>query len=93
MPLTDFWMLDAFMAEHPPADILVAAYLGYRAPGRDGKRGRPSMREAARMNSEALAKMPPRRNVRKLADMPAFLRTPEQLKMIEDVRQAWTNSK
>jgi hypothetical protein len=93
MPITDFWMLDAFMTEHPPADILVAAWLGYKPQGKDGKRGPVSMREAARMNSEALAKMPARRNVRKLADMPAFLRTPDQLKMIEDVRQAWTNSK
>ena len=51
------------------------------------------MREAARMNSEALSKMPPRRNVRKLADMPAFLRTPDQLKMIADMEREWrTNS-
>ena len=86
-------MLDSFMAAHPPADILVGAYLHYKAPGRDGKRGRPSMREAARMNSEALSKMPPRRNVRKLADMPAFLRTPDQLKMIADMEREWrTNS-
>ena len=86
-------MLDGFMNEHPPADILVAAYLGYKAPGRDGKRRKPSLREAARMNSEALSKMPPRKNVRKLADMPAFLRTPEQLKMIADMEAEWrTNS-
>lgn len=81
------------MAEHPPADILVAAYLGYKAPSRTGKRGKPSFREAARMNSEALSKMPRRRNVRKLADMPAFLRTPDQLKMIADMEKEWrTNS-
>ena len=86
-------MLDSFMTAHPPADILVAAYLGYKAPGRGGKRGPASMREAARMNSEALSQMPPRRNVRKLADMPAFLRTPDQLKMIADMEKQWrTNS-
>jgi hypothetical protein len=85
-------MLDAFMTVHPPADILVAAYLGYKGPGREGKRGKPSMREAARINSEALANMPPRRNVKKLAEMPAFLRTPEQLKMIADMEREWKNS-
>ena len=86
-------MLDSFMTAHPPADILVAAYLHYKAPNRDGRRGKTSIREAARMNSEALSKMPPRRNVRKLADMPAFLRTPDQLKMIADMEREWrTNS-
>ena len=92
MLLTDFWMLDGFMAAHPPADILIAAYLGYKAPAWDGKRRKVSVREAARMNSEALAKMPPRRNVKQLAQMPAFLRTPEQLKMIDDMRKEWKNS-
>ena len=93
MLLTDFWMLDGFMAAHPPADILIAAYLGYKAPAWDGKRRKVSVREAARMNSEALSKMPPRRNVRKLADMPAFLRTPDQMKMIADMEREWrTNS-
>jgi hypothetical protein len=86
-------MLDQFMVTFPPADVLLAARWGYKAPGRDGKRGKPSFREAARMNSEALSKMPPRRNVRKLADMPAFLRTPDQLKMIADMEKEWrTNS-
>ena len=90
MLITDFWMLDAFMSVYPPADILVAAYLGYKSPEAKGKR--PSFREAARMNSEALAKMPPRQKIRKLAEMPAFLRTPDQLKMIEDLRREWTSS-
>ncbi len=52
MLLTDFWMLDAFLAVYPPADVLVAAYLGYKSP--EIKGNRPSLREAARMNSEAL---------------------------------------
>ena len=79
------------MTAHPPADILVAAYLGYKPPEQRGKKA--SMREAARMNSEVLSKMPVRKKVRKLADMPAFLRTPEQLKMIADMEKEWrTNS-
>ena len=92
MLLTDFWRLDAFMGIYPPADILVAAYLGYKAPDATGKRRKVSVREAARMNSEALSKMPPRRNVKTLAQRPAFLRTPEQLKMIDDMRKEWKNS-
>jgi hypothetical protein len=79
-------MLDAFMAEHPPADILVAAYLHYKPPSRAGKLGKVETREAARINSEALTKMPPRTKVRKLADMPAFLRTPGKLKAIADLK-------
>lgn len=90
MLLTDFWMLDAFLAVYPPADVLVAAYLGYKSPETKGKR--PSFREAARMNSEALSKMPVRKNIKKLAQMPAFLRTPEQLKMIADMEREWRTS-
>jgi hypothetical protein len=92
MPITDFWMLDGFMASFPPADILVAAYLGYKPQKQRGRGQKPSMRDAAKMNSEALAKMPVRRNVKTLADMPAFLRTPDQLKLIEEMQREWKSS-
>ena len=90
--LTDFWMLDGFLDQHPPADILVAAYLGYKPRKQRGKGAKPSIKEAAKLNSEALAKMPVRRNIKTLAQMPAFLRTPDQLKMIDDLRAEWKNS-
>jgi hypothetical protein len=83
MLLTDVWMLDEFFAQHPPVDLLVAAYLGFKSPGRDGK---VSTQQARRANSEVLAALPPRKNVRKLADMPAFLRTPDHLAMIEKMK-------
>ena len=74
------------------ADILVAAYLGYKPRKQRGKGAKPSIKEAAKLNSEALAKMPVRRNIKTLAQMPAFLRTPDQLKMIDDLRAEWKSS-
>jgi hypothetical protein len=44
------------------------------------------------MNSEALAQLPARKKIKKLAEMPAFLRTPDQLKMIEEVKKQWQTS-
>lgn len=85
-------MLDGFIAEHPPTDLLVAAYLGFK-PKDKGDRRKVSMREAVRMNTSTLSKMPMRRNVKTLAQMPAFLRTPEQMAMIEEMkRQCQTSS-
>lgn len=90
MLLTDFWLLDGFLAVYPPADVLLAARWGYKPPEQDGKK--LSLREAARMNSEALSKMPVRKNIRTLSQMPAFLRTPDQLKMIADMEKEWRTS-
>lgn len=91
MLLTDFQHLDGFLADHPPLDILAAAWLGVKPAGAQKK---PSIREAGRMNSEALAQahVPAPKRLKQLADMPAFLRTPEQLKMIESMRAQWKNS-
>ena len=84
MSLEDFHRLDGFLKRFPPADILVAAYLGYKDPTE--KKGKATPREALKMNTEALAQMPPRRNVKTLAQMPAAVRTPEMLKVIEEMR-------
>ena len=89
MLLTDFLHLEGYLADHPPLDILAAAWLGIK-PKDSGKK--PTIREAARMNSEVLAQLPAQRRVKQLADMPAFLRTPEQLAMIDSVRAQWKNS-
>jgi hypothetical protein len=85
-------MLDAFVVEYPPTDLLVAAYLGLKPKTKDGRAPKVSMREAVRMNSQALAEMPARKNVRTLDQMPAFLRTPEQLAMIEGMKKEWKSS-
>jgi hypothetical protein len=89
MLITDFWMLDGFIERHPPVDVLIAAHLGYKSAA---QRKKPSAREAARMNSEALAAMPPRRNVRSILQMPAAARTPEMLQVIANMREQWKNS-
>jgi hypothetical protein len=84
MTLEEVHMLDGFLLRHPPVDVLVAAYLGYKEPGKaDAKVTR---REALKMNSEALDAMPPRRHVKTLAQKPAFVRTPDFLKLVDDLR-------
>jgi hypothetical protein len=89
MLLTDFWMLDGFLLRHPPVDLLAAAYMGVKPPEKRGAKGKPAMREIARQNAEALRTMPPRKHVRTLDQMPAFLRTPEKLAAIEKMRAEW----
>ena len=85
-------MLDGFLLRHPPVDLLVAAYLGVKPKTADGKAPKVTMRDAVRMNSEVLAEMPIRKNIKTLAQMPAFLRTPESLAMIEGMKKEWNNS-
>lgn len=84
MSLEDFHRLDSFLMRFPPVDVLVAAYLGYKEPGSEKKR---TPREAIKMNTEALAQMPPRRNAKTLAQMPAFLRSQQFMGVIEDLKQ------
>lgn len=91
MLLTDVWMLDAFLARHPPVDLLAAAYMNWKPL--HSSQTEVSRRDARKANSEALASLPPRRKTKTLAQMPAFLRSPDQLAMIEKVQAEWqTNS-
>lgn len=85
-------MLDAFAVDYPPADLLIAAYLGHKPKSHDGKPSKVAKRDAVRMNSEALSQLPVRKNIRTLDQMPAFLRTPEQLAMIEGMKKEWKSS-
>jgi hypothetical protein len=82
MLLTDFWMLDGFLARHPPLDISIAAYLGVHSQ----RKGRMTPKEAARVNAKALAQLPARRNAQPL---PARLRTPEHLALLEKMKAEW----
>ena len=84
MWMTDFFMLDGFLLRHPPVDLLVAAYLGAKPQQRPGQRPDPAL--IAKLNAEALDAMPARRRVKTLDQMPAFLRTPEKMKRIEELR-------
>ena len=83
MSLADFHRLDGFLKRFPPVDILVASYLHYKEPGQEE---RVTPREAVKMNTEALAQLPPRRNVKTIAQMPSAARTPEMLKIIDELR-------
>ena len=92
MLLIDVWMLDGFIARCPPLDLLVAWHLGYRQPDRQTEKGKPAKidrREIAKHNAKELAKLPPRRGLRTLDQMPDFLRTPEKMKMLEETRRQW----
>lgn len=89
--ITEFFMLDGFLARHPPLDMLEAWKVGYKAPDLTG--AKPSGKHKRRVNSEALAALPPRKKTKTLAQMPAFLRGPESLAMIEGLKAEWqTNS-
>ncbi len=93
MSLADFHMLDGFTKRFPPTEILMKAELtakGFRFESE--AKQQPVGREVLKMNSEVLAQLPPRRNVKTLAQMPAFLRTPEQLKMYADMKAKWQTS-
>jgi hypothetical protein len=87
MTFDDFWMLDGFFAQHPPVDLLVAAYLGYKAPVKGAK----SLREAGRVNSEALnspmmSLAIPKGRTKSLAQMPDWVRSPEKMALIEKMK-------
>ena len=86
MLLTDVWMLDGFLVRHPPVDLLVAGWMGHKSVAANGK---PDRRSAIKTNTEAFAALPPRKKVRTIDQMPAFLRTPEQLKMIAGAKAEW----
>ena len=82
------WELEEFLVEHPPADWLIAAYLGYKAPGSKVR----NIREAAQANSSVLGDMGKsgvKLQRKNLLQMPAYLRSPEKLAMIEKMKAEW----
>lgn len=82
-------MLDEFLVQHPPADWLIASYLGYKAPNSSGAAPR-NIREAARANSSMLGELRAQGvkagHTRTLAQMPAYVRNPEKLALIERMK-------
>lgn len=91
MLLTDVWRLDGFLAQYPPVDLLFAAWIKYESPAAARKDNVVPIRERGKRNAQALAALPPKlqpnvARLPKLAQMPAFLRTPESLAMIEQAR-------
>lgn len=85
-------MLYDNLVEEPPADWLLASYLGYKPPGKAGAAPR-NVREAARHNSSMLGEIHAQGvktgRARTLAQMPAYLRTPEKMAMVEKMRSEW----
>lgn len=79
---TDFFMLDGFLERHPPIDLIAAAYFGVKPKQR---RGKMSIKEAAKVNAEGLSVIPPRN----LAALPARLQRPEIAALIEKMRADW----
>ena len=83
MWMTDFFMLDGFLERHPPVDLIAAAYFGVKP--KEHRRGRMSMKEAAKVNAKGLSVMPPRN----LAQLPERLQRPEVAALIEKMKADW----
>ena len=83
--LTDVWRYERFMASHPPVDLLYAAKMNYNAPE---KKDKPkSIKEAARSNRAALAQAGiPLPDPKRLPKLPANMRSPELLGIIDEMR-------
>ena len=88
--ITEFFMLDGFLARHPPLDLLEAARLGFKSPDAS-----PALtnRQAIRANTKALAQLPPRKRAKTIKSLPAYVNTPEHQALIAEVKAQWqTNS-
>jgi hypothetical protein len=79
-------MLDNFLVEHPPVDLLAAAYFGYKSPTTAGQAR--NIREAAKQNSAVLGGL----HLGAKAKMPEFLRTPETKALLEKMKAEWTTN-
>jgi hypothetical protein len=77
--MPDYWRMERFLMRHPPVDLLVASYLGYKPPR--NIEGRPDLRHVSRANSEAMRGVPLR-----VSPTPKNL-TPEMQKIIDDMKQ------
>lgn len=88
MLLTDVWRYERFMVQHPPIDILYAIRHGFKAPEKDKPK---SLKEAARANRAAMSALPARMqlNPSRLPKLPAHLKSPELLGIIDEMREAW----
>ena len=75
-------MLNAFTLEYPPADLLVAAYMGVKPGGAASASRRATLQE----NAKLLQTVPLPRNTKTLDQMPEFLRSPEMMGMIEKMK-------
>lgn len=75
--------MDKELLARPPADWLVASYLGYKAPHTTSGRS-----NAGRENAEALRQMPmlTRKPPKSLTQLPSYLQTPEKLALIERMK-------
>jgi hypothetical protein len=97
MKLTEFSRQERFWVQHPPVSILVAAYLRYEPPTSSGRK---TTREAARANSNSMqAIVHPKigtfgqfmqRGSKTLDQMPAYLRGPEKMAMIAEMKREIT---
>lgn len=84
MTLADVGMLNKSFVQHPPVDLLVASYLGYKSP--DEKDSDVSVKHARRANSQAM-KTIPFGKMKSIEQMPDFVRSPEKLAMIERLKR------
>lgn len=79
-------MLNDSFVQHPPADLMVASYLGYTAPESKGKIG---MIHASKNNKEAMRAIPQvvKGKLKNIDQMPTFIRNNDMLGVISKLQQ------
>lgn len=82
MTFADWAVINKSFVQYPPADLLIAGYLGYKSPDAP-----TTKRDAAKANTEALKAIPFASGRKKtLAQMPEYIRTPELAALIEKMK-------
>jgi hypothetical protein len=93
MTFDDYWMLDADLIERPPVDWLVASYLGYK--GNKTAAANASKREAMKANAQLLKDGQQKHSLpqftKTLDQLPAFLRAPEMMDLIAQMKNPATS--
>jgi hypothetical protein len=94
MTLWEWNSLNRSFVEHPPVDLLVASYLGYKAPAKSSGN---SLRDRARTNAQALqttihpaigtlGDLFNRKGTKTLDQMPEWVRGPEKMALIAQMK-------
>lgn len=74
-------MLNEFTVDYPPADLLIAAYMGIKPRGQQAGR-----QQAMKDNAAALKSVPLPRGSKTIEQMPEFIRTPEMMALIQKMK-------
>lgn len=89
MLLSDVDVLNRSFVQHPPVDLLVAAYLGYKSP--ELSSGKVNPHHARQLNSGVLATPGfTSAKMKTIDQMPEFIRSPAKMELIARMKQEMT---